>query len=154
MALDQTKKELAAIGASIGARCRPCIEHHVGAAREAGLSDDEIAGAIAEAEAVRGLAAELLSARTRELLGESGGATRQTDASGESGTQGLAALGASIGANAHSQLEGYVQAALASGLTADQAQAAIRMAEHVKRRAAEITAEKVSTALEESNAVS
>jgi AhpD family alkylhydroperoxidase len=45
MALEQTKKELAAMGASIGAGCRPCIEHHVGAAREAGLSDDEIAGA-------------------------------------------------------------------------------------------------------------
>ncbi len=47
-----------------------------------------------------------------------------------------------------------MQAALANGLTADQVQAAIRMAEHVKARAAEITAEKVSGALEQSEAVS
>ena len=154
MPLEQTKKGQAAIGASIGAGCRPCIEHHVGAAREAGLSDDEIAGAVAEAEAVRGLAVELLTARIHELLGDSGAGAPPADAGGGSGTQGLAALGASIGGNAHSLLEGYVQAALANGLTADQVQAAIRMAEHVKARAAEITAEKVSGALEQSEAVS
>ena len=123
MPLEQTKKEQAAIGASIGAGCRPCIEHHVGAAREAGLTDDEIAGAVAEAEAVRGLAVELLTARIHELLGDSGAGAPPADAGGESGTQGLAALGANIGGNAHSLLEGYVQAALANGLTADQVQA-------------------------------
>ncbi len=87
MPLEQTKKEQAAIGASIGAGCRPCIEHHVGAAREAGLSDDEIAGAVAEAEAVRGLAVELLTARIHELLGDSGAGAPPADAGGGSGTR-------------------------------------------------------------------
>ena len=151
---EQTKKELAAIGASIGAGCRPCIEHHVGAAREAGLSDDEIAGAVAEAEAVRGLAVELLTARIHELLGEVVSPARTPRPNQGAPAQELVALGASIGGNTHSLLEKYVQAALASGLTHDQAQAAIRMAEHVKARAAEITAEKVSGALEQSEAVS
>jgi len=147
MALDQTKKELAAIGASIGAGCRPCIEHHIAAGREAGLSDEEIAAAVARAEDVRGRAAELLSARSHELLGDST-AARKPDASDEPRSQELAALGASIGANAHSLLEEYVQAALGSGLTADQVQAATRMAEHVQGRAAEITAEKVGALVE------
>jgi AhpD family alkylhydroperoxidase len=31
MQLEQRDKELAAVGASIGRNCRPCIEHHVAA---------------------------------------------------------------------------------------------------------------------------
>jgi AhpD family alkylhydroperoxidase len=31
MALAQKEKELVAIGASIGAGCRPCIDHHIDA---------------------------------------------------------------------------------------------------------------------------
>ena len=42
MRLEQREKELAAIGASIGANCRPCIEHHIPAGREAGLSEVEL----------------------------------------------------------------------------------------------------------------
>jgi hypothetical protein len=34
MALEQQDKELVAIGASIGASCRPCIEHHIPAGRD------------------------------------------------------------------------------------------------------------------------
>ena len=43
MQLEQRDKELAAIGAAIGCNCRPCIEHHIPAGREAGLSETELA---------------------------------------------------------------------------------------------------------------
>ncbi len=147
MALEQAEKELAAIGASIGAGCRPCIEHHVPAAREAGLSEREIAAAIADAEAVRGLAADLLSARSRELLGDTGAPADRPEGGGSQSHE-LVSLGASIGANSHPLLERHLQRALASGLTHEQTQAAIRMAEHVQRRAAEMTAEKANALLE------
>jgi AhpD family alkylhydroperoxidase len=33
MQVEQRDKELAAIGASIGCNCRPCVEHHIAAGR-------------------------------------------------------------------------------------------------------------------------
>jgi len=152
MALESSEKELVAIGASVGAGCRPCIEHHIPAAREAGLSEREIVAAVANAEAVRGVAAELLSARSRELLGDTGAPARRPDADTGSRADELAALGASIGVNSHPLLERHLQGGLASGLTAEQIQAAIRMAEYVQRHAAEMTADKASAVLEASNA--
>ena len=60
MPLEQRDKELAAIGASIGANCRPCIEHHLGAGHEAGLSQAELDDAVATAYELRRGAVELL----------------------------------------------------------------------------------------------
>ncbi|HEY5988941.1 MAG TPA: carboxymuconolactone decarboxylase family protein [Streptosporangiaceae bacterium] len=45
MALDQKDKELAAIGARIGTGCLPCIEHHIPAGRDAGLTEPDLARA-------------------------------------------------------------------------------------------------------------
>ncbi len=46
--MDVRIEELIAIGASITANCKPCLEYHVAKARENGVGDQEIA----EAEAV------------------------------------------------------------------------------------------------------
>jgi AhpD family alkylhydroperoxidase len=112
MALDQKDKELAAIGASIGALCRPCIEHHIPAGRDAGLTEPELARAVEVAEATHRIATELLFRRSHELLrgGEApAGVAAQVPRSrpGE-----LVALGASIGANCHPLLEQHVAGAL------------------------------------------
>jgi len=69
MQLEQRDKELAAIGSSTGRNCRPCIEHHILAGREAGLSEADLAEAIAIARAVRDEAIELLAPTVDELLG-------------------------------------------------------------------------------------
>jgi len=45
--MDEKTKEMIAIGASVSAHCQPCLEYHVGKAREVGLNDDEIREAIA-----------------------------------------------------------------------------------------------------------
>jgi 4-carboxymuconolactone decarboxylase len=45
--------ELIAIGAAIGSNCIPCVEYHIGAGRQIGISDDEIRAAIALADKVR-----------------------------------------------------------------------------------------------------
>ena len=72
MQLEQRDKELAAIGASIGCNCRPCIEHHIAAGRAAGLAEAELVAAVATARVVRDEAIELLAAVIDELLGGSG----------------------------------------------------------------------------------
>jgi len=53
-------------------------------------------------------------------------------------------LGASVGANAHSSLRVHIAAAFRAGLTSTQVHAALKMAEHVKHRAGEITTEKAT----------
>lgn len=37
---------LIALGASASANCRPCLEHHLGLAREAGNTEEDIASAV------------------------------------------------------------------------------------------------------------
>lgn len=149
MALDQKDKELVAIGASVGALCRPCIEHHIPAGRDAGLTEPELARAAGVAEATHRIAAELLFGRTRELL-RSGEVPARAAAPVEPTSQldELVALGASIGANCHPLLEQHIAGALQQGLTAGQVRSAIKMAEIVQQHAAEITASKAAAALE------
>src|SRR5512134_1144796 len=99
MQLEQRDKELAAIGAAIGCNCRPCIEHHMPAGREAGLSEAELADAVATARAVGHEAVELFSARVDELLGRGGSAPERGPVAETSRARELVALGASVGAN-------------------------------------------------------
>ena len=149
MRLEQRDKELAAIGASIGANCRPCAEHHVPAGRKAGLSETELVDAVAAALAVREQAVELFSARVEELLGR-GDAPPEPASLGEPARDSeLVALGASIGANSHPLLDLHIGAALDVGLTPTQVEAALKMAEYVQQRAAEMTADKATHALDE-----
>jgi AhpD family alkylhydroperoxidase len=49
--LTDKESELVAIGASIGAGCRPCTKYHVAAALKNGFTDEEVLRAIDEAQA-------------------------------------------------------------------------------------------------------
>ena len=51
--LSPRDRELVAIGAAMGSNCVPCIEYHIPKAREAGVSDSEIAEAIRLSDRVR-----------------------------------------------------------------------------------------------------
>jgi 4-carboxymuconolactone decarboxylase len=149
MALEQKDKELAAIGASIGALCRPCIEHHIPAARDAGLTEPELAQAVEIAEATHRTATELLLRRSHELLHATGtpaGVPLPLEPTSRLGE--VVALGASIGANCHPLLAQHVAGALQQGLTAGQVRSAVKMAQIVQQHAAEITASKAAAALE------
>src|SRR6266702_4810347 len=97
MALDQKDKELAAIGASIGTGCLPCIEHHIPAGRDAGLTEPELAPAVEVADATHRIAAALLFGRSRALLhGAEPPATVPLQAEPTSRPDQLVALGSSV----------------------------------------------------------
>ena len=147
MALEEKDRELAAIGASIGALCRPCIEHHIPAGRKAGLTEPELAQAVEIAQATHRIATGLLFRRSRELLTGDASAGAAVAAEPTSRLGELVALGASIGANCHPLLEQHVAGALQQGLPASQVRSAIKMAEIVQQHAAEITAGKAAAAL-------
>lgn len=67
-ALTAAERELAALGAALASNCIPCVTYHIGAARNAGLSDAQIAEALAVAERVRQVPADaVLEAASRAL---------------------------------------------------------------------------------------
>jgi len=68
MGPEQWEKELVAIGASICTGCGPCLEHHLRAGRNAGLTEPQLARAIEVAERAHRTAGDLLSLHSRELL--------------------------------------------------------------------------------------
>lgn len=63
-------RELVALGAAIAANCVPCVQHHVPKAREAGLTDAELAEVLALADKVRQVPARLvLESATKAVSG-------------------------------------------------------------------------------------
>ena len=149
MALEQKDKELVAIGASVGAGCGPCIDHHIPAGRDAGLTEAELTRAVEVAEATHQAAVQLLSRRSRELLhGAEAPAGGSVQPPTGSRPDELVALGASIGGNCHPLLEQHIAGALRQGLIPSQVRSAIKMAQIVQQHAADITARKAAAAIE------
>ncbi len=63
-------RELVAIGAALGSNCVPCIEHHVGEAKRAGLSESEIQRAVRIADKVRQVPAKKVLDAAEAMLSE------------------------------------------------------------------------------------
>jgi AhpD family alkylhydroperoxidase len=62
-------RALVGLGAALGSNCIPCVEHHIRAARDAGLDDDRIRAALDLADTIRQVPARRALARATELLG-------------------------------------------------------------------------------------
>ena len=68
--MDERTKRLIAVGASVGANCHPCLEYHIGKARELGIECGEIMEAVETGKAVRGGAAASMDKLALKLLRE------------------------------------------------------------------------------------
>ena len=79
--MDVRIEELIAIGASITANCKPCLEYHVAKARENGANDQEIAAAVAVGKMVRKGAASKMDQFTSTVL-EGAGASEKASEGG------------------------------------------------------------------------
>lgn len=66
--LDEATKELIAIGASVTAHCQPCLDYHVSAARQLGISDENIQIAVDVGKQVRRGAASAMDKKITETL--------------------------------------------------------------------------------------
>jgi AhpD family alkylhydroperoxidase len=80
-------KELIAIGASVTANCQPCLEFHVGKAREYGAGEKEISMAIAVGQTVRKGAAAKMDEFAKSVSESSAVASscKETECEGASG---------------------------------------------------------------------
>jgi len=138
--LTVAERELASIGASVGAGCQPCLEHHLQAGQAAGLSSAQLLQALADAECVKRSAYNQLAARGRVLLDES--VEEPADCCSDSNrAKEFVSIGSAIGANSLANLHKHVDAAEAVGLSAAQIAAAIKVAQAVQRHAASVTAD-------------
>jgi AhpD family alkylhydroperoxidase len=69
--MDDYARKLIALGASAAANCRPCLEHHLGQARGAGVTTGDVAEAIEIGLAVNeGAARQTRAFVEGTLLGE------------------------------------------------------------------------------------
>ncbi|MFC1544808.1 sigma-70 family RNA polymerase sigma factor [Gemmatimonadota bacterium] len=66
--MDDSVRELIAIGASVTANCQPCLQHHIAEARKSGVEDEEITEAIAVAKMVRKGAMAKMDKYAAEIL--------------------------------------------------------------------------------------
>lgn len=150
--LTDKEREYVAIGAAIGAGCRPCTRYHVGAAQKAGLSEDEIRLAVKDAEALRVDAVAGIADYAQHLLGgETKGARCLYDPAERS--QALAMIGAATGGNAGHLLDWLLPQARGLGMTNDALREAVQTATAVKGVAADFCQKDAERALALENEV-
>lgn len=136
MSIKPKEKELAAVGISVAAGCKPCTDHHVQVARKARASDQEIRLAVADALAVRNEAAEIMEHYALAHLGEAqpdGGARQVGDTNRVSE---LVAVGAAFAVNCVSSLEMHLAAAETVGVSREEIAQIVELATFIKGKAA------------------
>jgi AhpD family alkylhydroperoxidase len=128
------EKELVAVGASVGAGCRPCVSHHLKAGAKAGLAGDRLLAAVTSAEHVNAEAAVAMGDHVRAKLGPEVTAPALLSRLEEA----LASVGAALGANDVTNIERHLRAASDLGASRSQLQQAIEIAHTVQENAARI----------------
>jgi AhpD family alkylhydroperoxidase len=138
MAITPKEKELAAVGISVAAGCKPCTDHHVTVARKARATDLEIKAAVAVALAVRRRAAEIMEAHASAQLAEAPAEAQAAPslAGASDRLTALVSVGAAFAVNCVSSLERNLAAAEAAGLAPDEIMQVVKLAAFIKRRAA------------------
>ena len=140
MAITPKERELAAVGISVAAGCKPCTDHHVEVARKARASDQEIKEAVVVALAVRKSTAEMMAGYALTRLGDAehqGEIGSVAEASRRfSHLRELVAVGAAFAVNCTSSLEQHLADAEAAGSTQEEITQIIKLAAFIKERAA------------------
>lgn len=130
--LSPEQNELVAVGASVGAGCHPCVDHHLKAGATAGLDGERLLAAVTSAERVTAEAAIRMGDHVRGKLGSTEPALLSPL------EEALASLGAALGANDAKNIERHLRNALDSGATKPQLEQAVVTANTVQENAARI----------------
>lgn len=136
MTITPKEKELAAVGISVAAGCKPCTDHHIGVARKARASDQEIKEAVVVALAVRRSATEIMAGYALAKLGDPEQPGDGGSGAGTSRQRELVAMGAAFAVNCVSSLEAHLAAADAVGITQEEITQIVKLAAFIKERAA------------------
>lgn len=132
--LSPEQTELVAVGASVGAGCRPCVSHHLKAGAEAGLDGERLLAAVTSAERVSAEAAVAVGDQARNELDRTASSPALLSRLEET----LASLGAALGANDAKNIERQLRAAVDLDVSRSQLEQAIETAHNVQESAARI----------------
>jgi AhpD family alkylhydroperoxidase len=132
--LSSEQKEFVAVGASIGAGCHLCVDHHLKAGAKTGLEGEQLLAAVTSAERVTAEVAVSMGDHVSAKLGP----TVTAPALLSRLEQALASLGAALGANDKQNIERELRAALELGASRPQLEQAIATAHTVQENAARI----------------
>lgn len=136
MAIRLKERELAAVGISVAAGCKPCTDHHVKQARTAGASDEEIKEAVDDAVSVRKSATEIMEAHALAHLGKGGHEDDAGPVGETSRVRELVSVGAAFAVNCVSNLEKHLAAAGTVGVSREDVAEIVKLAAFIKERAA------------------
>jgi AhpD family alkylhydroperoxidase len=136
MALKPDEKELAAVGISVAAGCRPCTSYHLKEVRKTRATEAEIRQAVVDAVCVRNSATESMRRHGLEL-GDADGELPGCGCSGETTRIGeLVSIGAAFAVNCSANLAKHLQASQTVGVTEDDVAAIAELAAFIKKMAA------------------
>jgi AhpD family alkylhydroperoxidase len=135
-ALGDKEKELAAVGISVAAGCRPCTDYHLSAVRKVGATEEEIRQAVIDAVAVRKDATEMMAEHAFAALRANARNTDAGEAAAPNRVKALVSVGAALAVNCTSSLEQHLVAARSVGLSPNEIRAVLKLAGLIKRVAA------------------
>lgn len=134
MPITNLEKELAAVGISIAAGCKPCTDFHMKAVRKAGAAEPAVRAAVEQAAAVRAAANGVMHAYGLAHLGDDATAPAAPGAADRQAV--LTGLGAAFAVNCTSTLEQHIAAAGDAGVATEEIVEVARLARFVKGKAA------------------
>jgi len=134
MPITKLEKELAAVGISIAAGCKPCTDFHMKAVREAGAAEPAVREAVERAVAVRAAASGIMHAYGLAHLGDEAAAPPIRIGGGRQAV--LTGLGAAVAVNCTSTLEQHIAAAGDAGVATEEIVEIAGLARFIKGKGA------------------
>jgi len=128
--------ELAYLGASIAAGCKPCTSYHFRKLKDAEATEEEIKTAITVSNDIRDAAKEEMENHAMNLLGTSTQSEVNTDNLNPDRIRVLVSISAAFAANCTSTLNNHIALAKSAGVTNKDINKIFRAAKLVKMKAA------------------
>jgi AhpD family alkylhydroperoxidase len=130
MAITAKEKELAAVGISVAAGCKPCTDFHLRKVRESGASDAEIK------QAIRRSATDIMETYSLAHLEGLKPASDLEYAGTTDRVHELVCIGAAFGVNCVSSLEVHLNAAERAGIAPEEIAMIVKLSAFIKGKAA------------------
>jgi AhpD family alkylhydroperoxidase len=136
MPMTPKEKELAAIGISVAAGCKPCTDHHVAVGRKARATDAEMRQAVNDSLVIRNRAADIMEAHALERLGEKAEPVVFGSRGEPSRIEALVSVGVAFAVNCTSSLQHSLTLAEAAGVPQEDIAQIVELADFIKQKAA------------------
>ena len=136
MSLNFKEQELVAVGTSIAAGCRPCTNYHMKKVKETGATEGEIRQAIEIAAEIRRNAAEIMMVHGLRQLRVRDDAQHLASAEDTNRIKELIAIGAAFAVNCTATLTHHLKAGGEAGISQDEVEEVVRLAQFIKGKAA------------------